>query len=210
MLNEYKVKRKLSWVFEILQLILLAICIYSSFIVMPHLLNILEDWRPQLDQPLAVRVVAANTTEAAEEEKQLVAQKVIHTVENNFSEETLDVDIQKIVYNNLNNVDELKEIPYKMRINEQIIPPKLINGVIYPQQTHKTLLVEIREGKGDNFFCAVFPNVCLREDKEQDKEQQHEGAVDIEKTEEQQEEQDQQVEQEKIKFKWIGKIFGME
>lgn len=201
MLNEYKFKRKVSWVFEIVQLVLLTVCIYSSFVVMPHVVAFLEEWRPQFEQPLAVRVVAANTTREAEVEKQRVAEKVIQTVENNFTNDLSTEDIQKIVYNELRHVDELKGISYKSRINEQIIPPKLINGVIYPQQIHKTFLVEIREARGDNFFCAVFPNVCIREDKEQQK--QPEQTVH----EEQQEPQEEKEQKVKIKFKWIDKIF---
>lgn len=180
MLNEYQFKRKLSWGYEIVQLVLLTICIYSSFVVMPHVVALFEEWRPQFEQPLSVRVVAANTTSAAEQQKQLVAQKVIQTVENHFTNDLSTEDIQKIVHKKLVDVDELKGISYKWRINEQIIPPKLINGVVYPQQIHKTVLVEIREAKGDNFFCAVFPNVCIREDKQR---------------------------KEKVKFKWFEKIF---
>lgn len=183
LLNEYQFKRKLSWGFEIIQLVLLTICIYSSFVVMPHVVALIEDWRPELEQPLAVRVVAANTTRNAEEQKQQVAEKVIHTVENNFKDDISTGDIQELVYKELKTVDELKGNHYKMRINEQIIPPKLIKGVIYPQQIHKTVSVEINSGKGDNFFCAVFPNVCIREDKQR---------------------------KEKIKFKWFEKVFKKE
>ena len=183
MLNEYQFKRKLSWGFEIIQLVLLTVCIYSSFVVMPYVVSFLEEWRPQLESPLAVRIVAADTSKVAEVEKQQIAKEVIQTVENSLPNDLSTVDIQKIVHDELLGVDELQTNYYKWRINEQIIPPKLINGVIYPQQIHKTIQVDIEEARGDNFFCAVFPNVCIREDKE---------------------------EKEKVRFKWFDKIFREE
>ena len=186
LLNEYQFKRKLSWGFEIIQLVLLTVCIYSSFVVMPYVVSFLEEWRPQLESPLAVRIVAADTSKVAEIEKQQIAKEVIQTVENSLPNDLSTVDIYKIVHDELLGVDELQTNYYKWRINEQIIPPKLINGVIYPQQIHKTIQVDIEEARGDNFFCAVFPNVCIREDKE-DKE-----------------------EKEKVRFKWFDKIFREE
>lgn len=185
MLNEYEIKRKRGfiWLFESIQLVLLTICIYSSFVVMPYVIDQLNSWRPALSEPLVIRVVAADTTKQAEKQKQQIAEKVIQAVENNLEPDLSTAAIQKVVHNELKSIKNIENIPYQLTTKKELIPPKLINGVIYPQHIHKTVLVQTRNGKGDIFFCAVFPNVCMKEDKEQ------------------------KDEKEKIKFKWFDKIF---
>ena len=47
-------------------------------------------------------------------------------------------------------------------------PEKEYKGVVYDEGYYESLLVTLGEGKGDNFWCVLFPPLCLMEAEETD------------------------------------------
>jgi len=180
MLNNYEIKRKQNNIFEVMKLVLLSVCIYCICVVMPTAFDQLEQSRPQYEQESSVRVVAQNNSKSAILLKEHVASQVLDVINDEQVKNLTPNEVVNLVKKRLSNIEDLNKNSYRIRYDSQRIPPKLVGGKFYPQDIHKVLQVSIGKGKGDNFFCAVFPNVCQPESKKK---------------------------KEKFKFKWFKKIF---
>ncbi len=53
---------------------------------------------------------------------------------------------------------------------EALFPPKRSGLVIHPQSTYDSYILTIGSGRGDNWWCALFPKVCFPDKKEKEKE----------------------------------------
>ena len=57
---------------------------------------------------------------------------------------------------------------YDVNYGLNYFPEKEYNGVIYPEGEYESLVVTIGDGLGENFWCVLFPPLCLLEAKETD------------------------------------------
>lgn len=57
-----------------------------------------------------------------------------------------------------------------------LIPPKRSGLVIQPQATYDAYILTIGSGRGDNWWCSLFPNICFP-DKEEEAEQEEEKVT---------------------------------
>ena len=67
--------------------------------------------------------------------------------------------IEQIINNTLkkNNIDKTFNIEYGLNY----FPKKEYKGVIYEEGEYESLVVTIGEGKGKNFWCVLFPPLCM-------------------------------------------------
>lgn len=67
----------------------------------------------------------------------------------------IDKDIQELFIKNQYN------LPYQVNYGSNYFPQKVYKGNIYPEGYYESLVISIGEAKGDNFWCVLFPNLCL-------------------------------------------------
>ena len=78
-------------------------------------------------------------------------------------------EAQKNIYRNLgvieNKIDKLfidnnnKSFNISYGLNK--IPKKYYRGKEYKEGLYNSLVIEIGEGKGNNYFCVLYPSLCL-------------------------------------------------
>ena len=85
---------------------------------------------------------------------------------------------KEVISNNLinveNNIKELLENKnydksFKINFGKNYLPKTEYRNVVYEEGYYDSLLVTLGEGKGDNWWCVLFPPLCLLEAKENDK-----------------------------------------
>ena len=64
----------------------------------------------------------------------------------------------KTVENTLNNNEE-----FHINYGKNYFPEKTYNNEVYPEGEYESLVVTLGEGKGDNFWCVLFPPLCFEE-----------------------------------------------
>ena len=64
-----------------------------------------------------------------------------------------------------NNYDKNFKIKYGLNY----FPQKEYNGVLYKEGNYESLVVEIGEAQGSNFWCVLFPPLCVIETTQKDK-----------------------------------------
>lgn len=84
---------------------------------------------------------------------------------------------RKTIQNNLHNFDKIitesiKDESYKDNYNISYginyFPEKEYKGVIYEEGDYESLVITLGDGLGDNFWCVLFPPLCLLEAEETD------------------------------------------
>ncbi len=75
----------------------------------------------------------------------------------NCSIDDLNKDIEDIFKDNNYNMD------FKINFGSNHFPDKVYKGVIYNEGDYESLVVYIGEAKGDNWWCVLFPPLCLLE-----------------------------------------------
>lgn len=84
-------------------------------------------------------------------------------------------EARKIINNNLETVksdvegvlkDRKYDLGYDVKYGKNYFPPKEYKGVKYDEGYYESLLVTLGKGEGDNWWCVLFPPLCLIEGEE--------------------------------------------
>ena len=57
---------------------------------------------------------------------------------------------------------------YDINYGENYFPEKEYKGVSYEEGNYESLVITLGDGLGDNFWCVLFPPLCLLEAEEND------------------------------------------
>lgn len=68
---------------------------------------------------------------------------------------TIENDIKNIFMNNNYNMD------FNLKFGMNYFPEKTYKDITYKEGYYESLVVEIGEAKGDNWWCVLFPTICL-------------------------------------------------
>lgn len=127
------------------------------------------------DSAIRFRILANSNSVYDQNVKSRVKDKLQYELYNKLSN-TKSVDEAKRVINEsipeFKNVldTELKEEDYSYTINYGMheFPEKIYKGITYEEGQYESLLVTLGKGQGDNFWCVLFPPLCIMEAEEQE------------------------------------------
>ena len=69
-------------------------------------------------------------------------------------------EIDKIVNNTTNSNN------YNIKYGTNYFPKKELNGINYDEGNYESLVINLGEGKGNNWWCVLFPPLCTIDIKE--------------------------------------------
>lgn len=75
----------------------------------------------------------------------------------------IDKDINELL------IKENYDLSYTINYGKNYFPKKEYRGVTYNEGYYESLVVTLGKGEGDNWWCVLFPPLCLLEAKENDK-----------------------------------------
>jgi stage II sporulation protein R len=127
------------------------------------------------DEAIRFRILANSNSEYDQNIKEKVStelqKKMYSTLQN-----TGNIDAARIkIKSNLNvfatTVDNVLEeekynLGYKMDFGIHYFPDKKYKGLEYEEGDYESLLVQLGDGRGDNWWCVLFPPLCLLEAEE--------------------------------------------
>lgn len=129
------------------------------------------------DNMLRVRVIANSNSKYDQKIKTIVSNNLKTKLYDLLKEEDNIETARKKINDNMsvlsNNVEEsLDSIDYSYEINYgyNYFPEKEYNGKTYKEGKYESLLVTLGKGEGDNWWCILFPPICLIEAEESNEE----------------------------------------
>ena len=124
---------------------------------------------------LRIRVIANSNSEYDQEIKKIVKENIQYKMYE-LLKNTKGVDeARRIINSNLDNInEEVKltlqllnyELGYDVNFGLNYFPSKEYKGITYDEGYYESLVITLGEGKGDNWWCVLFPPLCLLEAEE--------------------------------------------
>lgn len=205
MLNDYEITRvennsEIHPILSLLRLVAFAVAIVCSIILVPDMIHEVSETRSNLvDDSLKIRVVANSNTDADQQLKQEMVENLTPFFTQIQKNEQAHIENDEVyaelaTYVEKNYADE----DIKINLGDNLIPPKWEASHFYPQYQYNSLVLTIGDGRGDNWWCSIFANICDRSaDKDKDEAKEKADEEDEEKT--------------KVTFvvwEWVKKLFA--
>lgn len=130
-----------------------------------------------LDNTIRLRVIP-NSNSAIDQNMKIKVKDYLE--ENTYNlisnEDNIDIAREKIkedipnIENNINKIfaDNNYNMDYKVSYGYNYFPEKEYNGIKYNKGYYESLVISIGKAEGDNWWCFLFPNLCLVDTKNKD------------------------------------------
>jgi len=127
------------------------------------------------DEAIRIRVIANSNSEYDQNIKTKVKESIEYDMYNmlknieNLEEArtTIQTNLDK-VENNIDNIlqKENYELPFEINFGLNYFPKKEFKGITYKEGYYESVVVTLGEGLGDNWWCVLFPPLCMIEAEE--------------------------------------------
>ena len=127
------------------------------------------------NEAIRIRIIGNSNSEYDQEKKEEL-RKDIQVYMQDLLKETKNInEARNIINKNLKNIDKevdtyLTEIDYNedysINFGLNYFPQKKYKGIKYNEGLYESLLITLGEGKGNNWWCVLFPPICLLEAEE--------------------------------------------
>ena len=126
------------------------------------------------EESIRFRIVANSNLEEDQQIKQEIAQKVFEVLKptqefTNIEETRNYIQKQLPTFSDIvekvlleNNLDKSFHINY----GKNKFPEKEYKNITYAEGDYESLVITLGKGEGDNFWCVLFPPICLIEEDE--------------------------------------------
>ena len=152
---------------KIIVIILILICLFTltkreSEVLIP-------------DEAIRFRVIANSDSSEDQNIKKLVKNDIEKEVLGDIKSSTSITETRNIINNNLPHYEEVVfntlhknniEQDFNIKYGLNHFPEKEYKGVKYPEGDYESLVVTLGKGKGKNWWCVLFPPLCLLEAEE--------------------------------------------
>lgn len=128
------------------------------------------------EESIRFRIVANSNSLKDQTLKKEIVNQLSTTIKEIESQETIEETRQiikkelpkfeKIVDKTIKNQKENRN--FHISYGKNYFPEKEYNNIKYEEGEYESLVITLGEGKGDNFWCVLFPPLCfIEEEKEQ-------------------------------------------
>ncbi len=127
------------------------------------------------ENSIRIRVIANSNSDYDQEKKQELRKEVQLYMQDLLKEAKTVNDARNIINNNLDNINinidnYLHNLnyntTYSINFGLNYFPKKEYKGIKYKEGLYESLLITLGEGKGNNWWCVLFPPICLLEAEE--------------------------------------------
>ena len=151
------------------RLILLILAVLVLFMVAN---TYQEDYYIIPDEAIRIRIIPNSNSIKDQYLKKQVKTNIELEVENDLKESKDIETSRKILTTNLNKYEQVvkevltnedKNTDFNVDYGYHYFPEKKYKGVKYEAGNYESLLITLGEGKGDNWWCVLFPPLCQLE-----------------------------------------------
>lgn len=130
-------------------------------------------------EAIRLRVIPNSNSKKDQEIKLKVKAELEKITYNLLKNETSYISAKSIINENMDEIessikkvllDEQYFLNYEINFGKNYFPEKEFKGVVYEEGNYESLVVTLGSGEGDNWWCVLFPPLCLLEATETEKE----------------------------------------
>lgn len=118
------------------------------------------------------RVIASSNNKKDQDNKKIIANNLKKDIEKTLKNSNNIEETRLILQSNIDefktNIDETIKTnnineDYSINYGNNYFPEKVYKGVKYKAGDYESLVVTLGNGRGENFWCVLFPPLCLLE-----------------------------------------------
>ncbi len=130
------------------------------------------------DDAIRLRVIANSNSEYDQDIKMKVKNLLEYKMYNLLKDTKGIKKAREIINSNINDIkndinklllEENYDKSFVINYGKNYFPSKEYRGVIYDEGYYESLVVTLGNGEGDNWWCVLFPPLCLLEAQPNDK-----------------------------------------
>lgn len=126
------------------------------------------------EESIRFRVIANSNSLKDQELKMAVVKDLEQNIIPNIETANSLKESKDLINNNIpliNNTLSKYTDNYNISFGENYFPVKEYNGVLYNEGDYESLVITLGQGSGENFWCVLFPPLCLLEAEESTKDE---------------------------------------
>lgn len=116
--------------------------------------------------------IIANSNEFKDQSKKMEIKKdlepIIANVLKNANNKTNTKELINANMSSIRSEIEKHKVNYNINYGMNYFPEKIYKGVTYPEGNYESLVITLGDGLGENWWCVLFPPLCLLEAQEND------------------------------------------
>ena len=133
------------------------------------------------DEAIRIRIIASSNTDMDINEKMQVKKEVQDELYKLLKDAKSIEEARDIINLNLDKlnitIDDTTKTSHKLEFGKNYFPKKIYKGVIYDEGEYESLVITLGQGTGDNWWCVLFPPLCLLEGNENTKDVEYKFFV---------------------------------
>ena len=117
-------------------------------------------------EAIRFRVIANSNTLEDQTEKLAIKEQVEEEIYKLINGVGNVKDVRNIIENNMDTINDIVNsygVSYQISYGNNYFPSKTYKGVLYPAGNYESLVITLGKGAGNNFWCVLFPPLCLLE-----------------------------------------------
>lgn len=127
------------------------------------------------NEAIRFRVIANSNSKEDQDSKMLVRDAIEKEISNDLNNSNNVTEARKTIQANIDNykkiindtlVNNNLNINYDLNYGMNYFPNKIYRGVKYEEGYYESLVVTLGDGIGKNWWCVLFPPLCLLEAEE--------------------------------------------
>lgn len=110
------------------------------------------------------RILANSNTNLDQDIKWQINHDIIPIIDDILKESTTLDDARFKINTNMYNLEKVVNRytnKYTINYGMNYFPKKEYDGVVYPDGNYESLVITLGDGLGDNWWCVLFPPLCL-------------------------------------------------
>ena len=134
------------------------------------------------DDAIRIRVIANSNSDADQELKQTVRQDIEQYLYEKLDKANNVKEADAIISYNIpkiNNIVNKYTNDYNVNYGMNYFPSKEYKGIKYDAGEYQSLVVTLGNGLGDNWWCVLFPPLCLLEAEDSSDVEYHSFVADM-------------------------------
>lgn len=123
------------------------------------------------NKAIRFRVIANSDSVEDQMKKMEIKSAVENKVYALINGENNAIEVRNIIEDNMDTIKDIVEeynVPYNINYGNNYFPSKTYKGVMYPAGNYESLVITLGDGVGANFWCVLFPPLCLIDNSKED------------------------------------------
>lgn len=117
------------------------------------------------------RVIANSNTLEDQQEKLIIKNNIEKKIYTLINDARSTDEVRNVLESNMDKIKEMIDsynVPYELNYGYNYFPTKNYKGIMYKAGNYESLVITLGEGMGQNFWCVLFPPLCLLESDKED------------------------------------------